>query len=125
MEQKDFFIEWYNEDLERVCLANLTEKEFRLINPDNITQSFFKHHIAFEILDKEPIKDIEVWFNYTYRTFNLDEDWEFLLGKTINSLKVNRIDRNKSVELQKFMNDIFPAFLRINKKLKTNNEKLH
>lgn len=106
--------EWWEEEGYMVCSVTLsTPYPYDISTLKDFKKLLVEEGIPF-LIKKQPPKEIEVWYDCTYRTFNLDEDYSFLIGKTINEFKVNRINPTKSFGFQKFWRMIEPAFLRPN-----------
>ena len=57
------------------------------------------------------MKDVKIWYDDKSVSFNLEGDYDFLYGKTVEKIRLNSIPRNKSMELQKLLSIIIPAFL--------------
>ncbi len=107
---EQIFLEWWDKNL-GICEAQLTNENYFKIDLDNITSSCCSNEIPFTCKGKPKPKDIEIWYDYTYRTFDLEDSWEFLSGKSIAHIQINKIGRDKSYLLKTFMDLIFPAFL--------------
>ena len=107
---KEMKIEWWDKNL-GICEVELSEEDYLKIYFDNITNSCCYNQIPFTCKGKPEPKEIEIWYDYTYDTFDLEDSWDFLLGRSVSHIKINKIGRDKSHILKSFMDLIFPAFL--------------